>query len=114
MTNSNNMKRVGPMLLILALIVFNTNITPVAGKFSEDFSDVTLSNWIFIGNDFVTKDVNYLTVAPATANGKPLAPKPVSPASSVNFSWITETAMTVSWTGGSGSNRLRCRLRYNR
>lgn len=50
------------------------------------------------------KALNYSSAA--TGNGKTLSAEPTSQSSSVGFSSVADTSMTVSWTIGNGASRI--------
>jgi hypothetical protein len=49
---------------------------------------------------------NYLLVSPPNANRTTLQVEPATQASNLTFSSVTTSATTISWTNGSGNNRI--------
>ncbi len=49
---------------------------------------------------------NYLLTSPPNANRTTLQVEPVTQASNLTFSSVTTSATTISWTNGSGNNRI--------
>ncbi|MFZ2906341.1 MAG: fibronectin type III domain-containing protein [Cyclobacteriaceae bacterium] len=51
-------------------------------------------------------NINYLTTTPLSGNQFTLANEPTTQATTVSFSSLATTSMTVGWTNGNGSERL--------
>ncbi|OJJ15873.1 hypothetical protein BKI52_36755 [marine bacterium AO1-C] len=49
---------------------------------------------------------NYFLTGAPTGNRSTLVAEPTTPASSINFTSVTSTSMTVNWTNGNGARRV--------
>ncbi|WP_034042884.1 T9SS type A sorting domain-containing protein [Wocania ichthyoenteri] len=75
-----------------------------AGNLQYYNTDGTSSSFTFDVNDGTEYSAStYTTTLTVTATG---ATEPTSAASSITFSSITETGMTVGWTNGNGARRI--------